>query len=124
MCGDQDAESCLGTYDTNQTYWTNTTVNNAGRSWEWIVCNEVGYLQEGPPAGQPAIVSRLIQPIYDERQCQQYFPEAFSKPPTPDTNATNDVYHGWNVKVDRLFVANGQRTSFTRLCARWCTLNI
>lgn len=118
VCNGQDAETCLGTYDTNQSYWTNTTVDNAARSWEWIVCNEVGYLQEGPPAGLPAIVSRLIQPIYDERQCQQYFPEAFSTPPTPNAYATNDVYHGWDVKVDRLFFANGRRTLLHIFCVQ------
>jgi hypothetical protein len=37
VCRGQDAETCLGTYDTTQSYWTNITVDNAGRSWEWIV---------------------------------------------------------------------------------------
>ena len=37
VCNGQDAETCLGTYNTSQSYWTNTTVDNADRSWEWIV---------------------------------------------------------------------------------------
>ena len=29
--------TCLGSYDPTQSFWTNTTVNNAGRSWTWFV---------------------------------------------------------------------------------------
>jgi hypothetical protein len=36
-CGRQEAEACLGTYDTSQKIWSNTTVDNALRSWQWIV---------------------------------------------------------------------------------------
>ena len=28
---------CLGTYDLSQSYWNDTRVDNAGRSWLWIV---------------------------------------------------------------------------------------
>lgn len=28
---------CLGTYNATQPYWTDTSVNNAWRSWFWIV---------------------------------------------------------------------------------------
>ena len=31
-----------------------------------MVCNQVGYYQVGPPLGEPAIVSRILEPIYDE----------------------------------------------------------
>ena len=58
--------TCLGTYDASQTYWTNVTVDNANRSWFWMVCNQVGYYPAGPPEGEPAIVSRILQPIYGE----------------------------------------------------------
>ncbi|KAJ7591576.1 hypothetical protein C8J56DRAFT_935904, partial [Mycena floridula] len=64
---------CLSTYNTNQT-----------------CCNEVGYFQDSPPTGQPALVSRLIGPAYDERQCSQMFPEQFAnKKPGPSVDATN-----------------------------------
>ncbi|KAG6854358.1 hypothetical protein C0991_007863 [Blastosporella zonata] len=43
------------------------------------------------------------------RQCQLMFPEAFPTPPTPAIQRTNSVYKGWNVKLDRIFFANGQR---------------
>ncbi|OJA10423.1 hypothetical protein AZE42_08964 [Rhizopogon vesiculosus] len=109
VCGDQDAESCIGTYDTSESYGTNTTVNNAVRSWTWMVCNQVGLYQDGPPYGQPAIVSRILDPIYHERQCVNFLPEAFASPPQPTTAVTNMIYAGWNVDVERLFFANGLR---------------
>lgn len=37
------------------------------------------------------------------------FKEAFSQPPVPDALRTNTKYHGWNVKADRLFFANGHQ---------------
>jgi hypothetical protein len=58
--------TCLGTYDASQAYWTNITVNNASRSWFWMVCSQLGYYLVGPPEGQPTIVSRIVQPIYGE----------------------------------------------------------
>ncbi|PPQ68264.1 hypothetical protein CVT26_006180 [Gymnopilus dilepis] len=109
VCGKQDAETCLGTYNASQSFWTDTSVDNANRSWMWIVCNEVGYLQEGAPVTSPTLVTRLVQPPYDLRQCQQMFSAAFPTPPVPNTARTNAVYKGWNVRIDNLFFANGQR---------------
>lgn len=37
------------------------------------------------------------------------FPEAFPEPPRTAIKETNKVYKGWNVKLDRLFFANGRR---------------
>lgn len=74
-----------------------------------MVCTQLGFFQESAPEGNPSLVSRLLQPAYMERQCQQMFPEAFSEPPTPNATTTNSIYHGWNVQVDRLFFATGQR---------------
>jgi hypothetical protein len=101
--------TCLGTYDASQTYWTNVTVDNASRSWTWMVCNQVGYYLVGPPEGQPTIVSRIVQPIYGERQCVNMFPQKFSSLPSPSAAEANDMYQGWNVNVDRLFFVNGLR---------------
>ncbi|KAG1891883.1 peptidase S28 [Suillus fuscotomentosus] len=109
VCGSEDAETCLGTYDTSQSYWTNATVNNANRSWFWIVCNQVGWYQVGPPECEPAIVSRILQPVYQQRQCVNMFPEAFTCPPEPTTEETNAMYGGWDVSIPRLFFANGLR---------------
>ncbi|KIK95608.1 hypothetical protein PAXRUDRAFT_140281 [Paxillus rubicundulus Ve08.2h10] len=109
VCGDLDAETCLGTYDTTQSYWSDISINNAGRSWFWMVCNQVGYYQVGPPEGQPAIVSRILQPNYEERQCANMFPQKFYSPPAPSASEVDFMYEGWNVKVNKLFFANGLR---------------
>ncbi|KAG2127725.1 serine carboxypeptidase S28-domain-containing protein [Suillus bovinus] len=109
VCGSEDAETCLGTYNASQSYWTNVTINEANRSWFWMVCNQVGWYQVGPPEGQPAIVSRILQPIYEERQCVNMFPQAFAYPPQPSTAQTDMMYGGWNLDVPHLFFANGLR---------------
>lgn len=41
------------------------------------------------------------------------FPEAFDSPPVPKADATNALYKGWNVTIDRIFFANGQSASLT-----------
>ncbi|TDL29922.1 hypothetical protein BD410DRAFT_759045 [Rickenella mellea] len=110
ICGDSDAESCLGTHNASESFWTDTSLNNDARSWTWFVCNEVGYLQDGAPLDHPSLVSRLIQPDYDFRQCTYWFPEQFpngARP--PNTALTNIRYRGWDVAIDRLFFANGKR---------------
>ncbi|KAH9943173.1 peptidase S28 [Epithele typhae] len=112
LCGDLDIVSCLGSYDPTQEYWTNTSIDNAGRSWFWIVCNEVGFFQEGAPKGTPTLVSRLVQPPYDERQCTYMFPDQFKDLghlPVPDVDATNKAYDGWFTTTQNLFFANGHR---------------
>ncbi|KAK7062118.1 peptidase S28 [Favolaschia claudopus] len=109
ICGKDDAEDCLGSYNTSQAFWTDTSIDNAGRSWMWIVCNEVGFLQESAPPGVPSLVSRLIQPSYDLRQCQQMFPGAFARTVNVQTARTNRLYDGWNVSISNIFFANGQR---------------
>lgn len=103
LCGSgTPADECLGTYDPTSYVYTNTDINNAERSWMWIVCNEMGFLQNGAPEEVPTIVSRLITPAYIERQCTYYFPEAFSAPTAPRVDATNAAYGGWFVQADRL----------------------
>ncbi|TFK25968.1 hypothetical protein FA15DRAFT_638482 [Coprinopsis marcescibilis] len=109
LCRGDDAESCLGTSDPTLDYWTNTSVNNWYRSWFWIVCNEVGYLQNGAPSTYPSIVSRLLQPPYELRQCQLMFPGAFSSTPQPRAAVINQKYKGWNVQVDRVVFIDGAR---------------
>ncbi|KAL0955730.1 hypothetical protein HGRIS_001947 [Hohenbuehelia grisea] len=109
MCGDADAEECLGTHNATQPFYTDISINNSWRSWFWIVCNEVGFFQDGAPFGFPTIVTRLATPADDIRQCRQMFPKAFPNPSPPNVHLTNTAYHGWRVKVDRLFFANGLR---------------
>ncbi|TCD70021.1 hypothetical protein EIP91_005273 [Steccherinum ochraceum] len=109
LCGDQDVVDCLGTYDATSDYYTDISVDNANRSWFWFVCNEVGYLQESAPPGTPSLVSRILKPIYDERQCSLMFPQTFPRPPQINVDKTNAKYKGWNVNINNLFFANGQR---------------
>ncbi|KAK2466388.1 hypothetical protein APHAL10511_002030 [Amanita phalloides] len=109
LCGTQTPEKCVGTYDPTQHEWTSTAVNNSARSWTWIVCNEVGYLQDAAPRGVPSLISQLVQPAYDLRPCQLFFPTAFPQLPHVQTKRTNKVYKGWNVQIRRLFFANGKR---------------
>ncbi|CAK5262521.1 unnamed protein product [Mycena citricolor] len=112
ICGNATAVDCFDTYNPTQPYYTDITIDNAGRSWQWIVCNEVGFFQDASPKGTPSMVSRLIQPAYDLRQCQLMFPEAFPTIPTAQsvkTAQTNSLYAGWNVSVSNLFLANGKR---------------
>ncbi|KAF6762003.1 serine carboxypeptidase S28-domain-containing protein [Ephemerocybe angulata] len=109
LCGIDDPETCLGTANPSAEYWTATATNNRARSWFWTVCNELGYLQNAAPEGKPSLVSRLIQPSYDLRQCQLMFPQAFSKTPTPRAELINLLYKGWNVKLDRIIFVNGAR---------------
>jgi hypothetical protein len=100
------------------------------RSWMWIVCNEVGFFQEGAPIYWPSLVSRLVNPPYDivsamhdvvstkkmltdcylQRQCSYFFPEAYAKGQyAPNVAKTNAKYDGWFVHENNLFFANGQR---------------
>ncbi|KAI0029923.1 serine carboxypeptidase S28-domain-containing protein [Vararia minispora EC-137] len=109
LCSDEDRNECLGTHDPNATYYTNTTIDNADRSWAWVLCNEVGYFRDAAPAHLPTLVSRLVQPRRDERQCQWMFPVAFASPPTPSAEETNTAYGGWDMSVPRLFFANGMQ---------------
>ncbi|KAI0040526.1 peptidase S28 [Auriscalpium vulgare] len=108
-CGDLDAETCLGSYNANDTFWTSTDVNNDYRSWSWIVCTEMGFFQESAPLGYPTIVSRVLQPAYDERTCQQFFPAAFPRLTAPQVERTNFAYEGWNLHTKHLYFGNGQR---------------
>ncbi|KAI0043743.1 hypothetical protein FA95DRAFT_1498122, partial [Auriscalpium vulgare] len=99
----------LGSYNANDTFWTSTDVNNDYRSWSWIVCTELGFFQESAPLGHPTIVSRVLQPAYDEITCQQFFPAAFPRPTAPQVERTNFGYEGWNLHTKHLYFGNGQR---------------
>ncbi|KAJ3847893.1 hypothetical protein EV368DRAFT_50357, partial [Lentinula lateritia] len=105
---------CLDSYDGTATYFTNTTIDNAYRSWNWILCNELSFSQSSPPPGVPALVSRIVQPEYDIRQCYYWYSDVFNTtnpPPMADGAAalSDQRYGGWNVSLDRLFFANGKR---------------
>ncbi|KAJ3878386.1 peptidase S28 [Lentinula edodes] len=114
MCGAEDIATCLDSYDSTATYFTNTTIDNPYRSWNWILCNELSFSQSSPPPGDPALVSRVVQPEYDIRQCYYWYSDVFNTtnpPPMADGAAalSDQRYGGWNVSLDRLFFANGKR---------------
>ncbi|KAG8750277.1 hypothetical protein FRC12_012959 [Ceratobasidium sp. 428] len=109
VCGTSNQEECLGSYNPNTTFYTDTSVDNSWRSWNWLLCNEFGFAQAGAPLGWPSVVTRLVVPPYDMRQCTYFYPTAFPKPRFPNTLNINTKYKGWNVNVPRLFFANGKR---------------
>ncbi|KAJ3558315.1 hypothetical protein NM688_g1003 [Phlebia brevispora] len=109
FCGIEAPVYCFGTYDGTLPKYTDTSLDNPTRSWTWITCNEVGWFQDGAPTDEPTLVSRLIQPVYDERQCNLWFPDAFTGTPTPNATGINTLYKGWNLQAENLFFANGQR---------------
>lgn len=108
-CQDTPQDECLGSYDSTLGYFHDTKVDNAYRSWMWFCCNEVGYWQDGAPLGWPSIVTRLVTPQYDERQCTYWFPEAFPTAARAKTLDTNRKYKGWDVNQDRLFFVNANK---------------
>ncbi|KAI0029920.1 peptidase S28 [Vararia minispora EC-137] len=110
-CGPIPYSKCLGSYDATDAYYTDISVGNAERAWFWLVCNEVGWFQDTAPDGHPTLVSRLLHPSNQElRQCQLMFPEAFpSAPPLAPIRTTNTRYSGWDLDVQNIFFANGQR---------------
>ncbi|KAJ3970306.1 serine carboxypeptidase S28-domain-containing protein [Lentinula raphanica] len=114
MCGDEDVADCLNSYDSTATYFTNTTIDNPYRSWNWILYAITSYFENHPPPGLPALVSRIVQPEYDIRQCYYWYSDVFNAthaPPMANGAAalTDQRYGGWNVSVDHLFFANGKR---------------
>ncbi|KAF8699317.1 Serine protease S28, partial [Rhizoctonia solani] len=108
-CGSSSQEDCLGSYNPNSTYYTDTSIDNSWRSWNWLLCNEFGFAQAGAPLGWPSIVTRLVVPPYDMRQCTYFYPKSFPKARFPNTLNINTKYKGWNVNIPRLFFANGKR---------------
>ncbi|KAK0468596.1 peptidase S28 [Armillaria novae-zelandiae] len=103
--------SCFPLFD--HAYGLNTRddypVDDANRSWFWLVCNEVGFTLDGPPVGQGGIVSRLNVWQDNMRDCMSTFPEAFPELPIPNVNRTDTLYGGWSVNNTRLFFANGKQ---------------
>ncbi|KAI0644791.1 peptidase S28 [Trametes meyenii] len=112
ICGSDDVETCLGTYDASNPFWTYDYLGQTDRSWQWLLCNEFGFYFDGAPATHPTIASRLIAPAYGERQCGYRFPGAFAAETTsvievPNARGVNSAYQGWNTTAERLIFANG-----------------
>lgn len=95
--------------------YTDLSVNNAiNRQWNWFVCDEFGWWQDGAPTTYPSIVSRLVTPQYWLRQCGLFFPRGpegetygANKGYTPDD--VNVYTKGWATrKTERLWYTNGE----------------
>jgi hypothetical protein len=56
---------CVTTHNGTQTQYTTTEINHSVRSWQWQLCTELGWFQDGPPLGQPTIATRLVTPSDD-----------------------------------------------------------
>ncbi|KAH9920151.1 peptidase S28 [Fomitopsis serialis] len=107
-CSDQDAESnVFGDIQCKRPVYTGLTVNNADRSWYWIL-QPNGLLSNAAPDGEPTLVSRLIQPSYGSANAC-YVPGGVQLSTNAKVNETNAAYQGWFVKADRLFFANGEK---------------
>ncbi|EJF57333.1 hypothetical protein DICSQDRAFT_69770 [Dichomitus squalens LYAD-421 SS1] len=111
ICGDDDDETCLGTYDSSSPFWTYTYTGNAERSWQWLLCTQFGFQFDGAPASQPTIASRIVTPAWGERQCGYRFPGAFGYNATasPDAAGLNSAYKGWDTTAEHLIFASGTR---------------
>ncbi|KAG8893624.1 hypothetical protein FRB99_001833 [Tulasnella sp. 403] len=102
--------ACYSTYNYSQSYYADWTPDNSIRQWMWMVCNEFGWWQDGDPGNYSSIVSSLVTPEYNLRQCNYLFPNADGTPGNfnPNTAGTNAIYGGWNLTTPQLFVVNGQ----------------
>ncbi|OJT07638.1 hypothetical protein TRAPUB_1498 [Trametes pubescens] len=115
ICGDDDVETCLGTYDATNPFWSYDYLGQTDRAWNWLLCNEFGFYFDGAPANHPTVASRLVTPAWGERQCGYRFPGAFTSnitssaavEPVPDARGVNSAYKGWNTTTERLVFANG-----------------
>lgn len=90
-------------------------VDDDGRSWDWIICNELGFALDGPPEGERAVVSRLDTWQSEMQICAQLFPTTFADNHVPDIEAFNQRYQGWDVKMKRIFFANGKNDPWREL---------
>ncbi|KAF9266345.1 hypothetical protein L218DRAFT_922990 [Marasmius fiardii PR-910] len=115
LCGSVSIQECFDSYTFTP---PDTSIDQEYRSWNWILCNEFGFSQSGPPANasSPAIVSHLVVPEYDIRQCVSMYPDVFTASTEPNfaanTARTNQKYAGWNVKADRLYFSNARRDTW------------
>ncbi|KAG8942755.1 hypothetical protein FRC04_003525 [Tulasnella sp. 424] len=102
---------CYTTYDYTSNMYTDWSVSKGpGRQWFWMVCNEFGWFQGGDPGNYSSIVSSLVTPGSNLRQCNHMYPHADGSPGNyhPNTFWNNFEHGGWNLRARNLFVVNGQ----------------
>ncbi|EJT99261.1 hypothetical protein DACRYDRAFT_109982 [Dacryopinax primogenitus] len=109
-CGEDDQDACYGSRDPTNPAYSNTTIDQDSRSWQWTTCNFAGWWEVSAPNHYPSLVSRLITPKYDERDlCQNFFPEAYPTLHSANVSYVNNAYGGWHMNADRLIFLNGNR---------------
>ncbi|KAL1849332.1 hypothetical protein VTK73DRAFT_9925 [Phialemonium thermophilum] len=106
---------CFDTYNASSPFFTDVSLDNTiNRQWNWFLCNEpFKYWQDGAPADQPTIVSRLINQPYWERQCGLFFPTedgyTYGIRRGRDVADVNAFTGGWSVtNTTRLTWTNGE----------------
>ncbi|KAG9041287.1 hypothetical protein FS837_012468 [Tulasnella sp. UAMH 9824] len=104
--------SCYSSYNYSDPFYTDTSIANTIRGWEWLLCTQLGFYQTG---GNSRIVSRSVTNESQSRQCAHLFPSpsgaatnssAFNT--TTSADALNMQYGGWNLMATNLFVTNGE----------------
>ncbi|KAF8139830.1 serine carboxypeptidase S28-domain-containing protein [Boletus edulis] len=101
-------EECFGTYDDAQ--YTNTSLTQEWRLWQFQVCTEWGYFSTAPPdPNHPRIVSKLLTMDYATKLCRQAYPPGkhFTVPAQPDISVVN-VLGDFAIAADRLAIIDGE----------------
>ncbi|MCJ1226910.1 hypothetical protein MMC12_003565 [Toensbergia leucococca] len=109
---------CLDTHNPANILFTDYSVGNiASRQWQWLLCNEFAWWEDGAPLGTTTIVSRLVSAAYWQRQCALYFPPedgyTYGSAKGETVNDTNAYTGGWKItNTTRLIWTNGQYDPF------------
>ncbi|KAG8220180.1 putative extracellular serine carboxypeptidase S28 [Butyriboletus roseoflavus] len=101
-------EECFGTY--NDTKYTDTSISEDWRLWQFQVCTEWGYFSTAPPdPDYPRIVSKLLTMDYATKICRQAYPAGkyFTVPELPNITAVN-VMGDFAIAADRLAIIDGE----------------
>ncbi|KAF5344869.1 hypothetical protein D9758_011575 [Tetrapyrgos nigripes] len=99
---------CFGTF--NDTQYTDTSLSETWRLWQFQVCTQWGYFTTAPPDPEyPRIISRLLDLEYESKLCRQAYPpgEVFTVPKLPNVTSVN-VLGDFAIAADRLAIIDGE----------------
>ncbi|OTB03266.1 hypothetical protein M426DRAFT_322045 [Hypoxylon sp. CI-4A] len=103
---------CFQSLNASNPIYHDLSPSNAGnRQWNWALCDwPVEYWQDGAPADQPTLVSRLVNVDYWRSQCALWFDEpeyGIAKGKTAED--VNEYTGGWfATNTTRLLMTNGE----------------